>query len=206
MWHNATVNICQVKVVLVLMVLVVVSFCCIFLLLLRPPGDLWTLYFARNKAQAALKLELFQTALEASESALAIDAEDHKAWYRTAFGPVLGLLGTCWTAERVRKVQAEKGLGKFKEVWSNLHLQVFDTNSQEGWYKFINVSCCWCFPVVCHSEGRRVPCKAWGCGSMVSGSPVLFIRVDMFCLLFQLRLWSKTYPPRLWSRKEEAES
>ena len=52
--------------------------------------------FFRNKAQAALKLELFQTALDASESALAIDAEDHKAWYR--------------------KVQAEKGLGKFKEA------------------------------------------------------------------------------------------
>ena len=55
----------------------------------------------KNKSQAALKLELFQTALDASESALAIDAEDHKAWYR--------------------KVQAEKGLGKFKEAEVNIH-------------------------------------------------------------------------------------
>lgn len=54
----------------------------------------------KNKAQAALKLELFQTALDASESALAIDAEDHKAWYR--------------------KVQAEKGLGKFREAEESL--------------------------------------------------------------------------------------
>jgi len=54
----------------------------------------------KNKAQAALKLELFQTALDASESALAIDTEDHKAWYR--------------------KVQAEKGLGKFKEAEESL--------------------------------------------------------------------------------------
>jgi len=50
----------------------------------------------KNKAQAALKLELFQTALEASEGALALDEEDHKAWYR--------------------KVQALKGLGKFTEA------------------------------------------------------------------------------------------
>ncbi|CAJ1377643.1 unnamed protein product [Effrenium voratum] len=54
----------------------------------------------KNKAQAALKLELFQTALDASEAALAIDEEDHKAWYR--------------------KVQAEKGLGKFKEAEESL--------------------------------------------------------------------------------------
>lgn len=50
----------------------------------------------KNKSQAALKLELFQTAVEAADAALAIDPEDHKAWYR--------------------KVQAEKGLGKFKEA------------------------------------------------------------------------------------------
>lgn len=50
----------------------------------------------KNKAQAALKLELFQTALEAADGALAIDKEDHKAWYR--------------------KVQALKGLGKFVEA------------------------------------------------------------------------------------------
>ncbi|CAE7257381.1 pph-5 [Symbiodinium natans] len=54
----------------------------------------------KNKAQAALKLELFQTALDASEAALGIDAEDHKAWYR--------------------KVQAEKGLGRFKEAEESL--------------------------------------------------------------------------------------
>eukprot|EP00747_Dinoflagellata_sp_TGD_P209775 gnl/TRDRNA2_/TRDRNA2_83148_c0_seq2.p1 gnl/TRDRNA2_/TRDRNA2_83148_c0~~gnl/TRDRNA2_/TRDRNA2_83148_c0_seq2.p1 ORF type:complete len:272 (+),score=70.73 gnl/TRDRNA2_/TRDRNA2_83148_c0_seq2:104-919(+) len=39
---------------------------------------------------------MFSTALEASESALKLDEEDHKAWYR--------------------KVQALKGLGKFKEA------------------------------------------------------------------------------------------
>eukprot|EP00440_Ansanella_granifera_P013355 gb/GFBE01014513.1/.p1 GENE.gb/GFBE01014513.1/~~gb/GFBE01014513.1/.p1 ORF type:complete len:485 (+),score=158.53 gb/GFBE01014513.1/:1-1455(+) len=54
----------------------------------------------KNKAQAALKLELFKTALESSDAALAIDSEDHKAWYR--------------------KVQAEKGLGKFKEAEESL--------------------------------------------------------------------------------------
>ncbi|CAE7770244.1 pph-5 [Symbiodinium sp. CCMP2456] len=54
----------------------------------------------KNKAQAALKLELFQTALEASDAALSIDTEDHKAWYR--------------------KVQAEKGLGRFKEAEESL--------------------------------------------------------------------------------------
>eukprot|EP00435_Cladocopium_sp_Y103_P063072 s701_g24.t1 len=42
----------------------------------------------------------FQGHKDASESALAIDAEDHKAWYR--------------------KVQAEKGLGKFKEAEESL--------------------------------------------------------------------------------------
>merc|ERR1719203_1771318 len=36
----------------------------------------------KNKAQAALKLERFQTALDASVAALGIDAEDHKAWFR----------------------------------------------------------------------------------------------------------------------------
>jgi len=50
----------------------------------------------KNKAQAALKLERFQTALEAAESALQLDEEDHKAWYR--------------------KVLAYKGLGKFTEA------------------------------------------------------------------------------------------
>lgn len=50
----------------------------------------------KNKAQAALKLELFQTALEAAEAALGLDPEDHKAWYR--------------------KVLAFKGLGKFIEA------------------------------------------------------------------------------------------
>lgn len=54
----------------------------------------------KNKAQAALKLEQWQTALEASEAALKLDPEDHKAWYR--------------------KVQAEKGLGKFKEAEESL--------------------------------------------------------------------------------------
>merc|ERR1719446_1200615 len=50
----------------------------------------------KNKAQAALKLELFQTALEAAEAALEIDPEDHKAWYR--------------------KVLSLKGLGKFRDA------------------------------------------------------------------------------------------
>mmetsp|Transcript_107631 Transcript_107631/g.299830 ORF Transcript_107631/g.299830 Transcript_107631/m.299830 type:complete len:493 (-) Transcript_107631:336-1814(-) len=54
----------------------------------------------KNKAQAAIKLELFQTALDAAEAALKIDIEDHKAWYR--------------------KVQALKGLGKFKEAEESL--------------------------------------------------------------------------------------
>jgi tetratricopeptide (TPR) repeat protein len=50
----------------------------------------------KNKAQAALRLEMFSTALEAAEAALRLDVEDHKAWYR--------------------KVQAYKGLGKFDEA------------------------------------------------------------------------------------------
>uniref|UniRef100_A0A7S0FW38 Protein C10 n=1 Tax=Pyrodinium bahamense TaxID=73915 RepID=A0A7S0FW38_9DINO len=54
----------------------------------------------KNKAQAALKLDLFQTALEAAEAALQLDEEDHKAWYR--------------------KVQAQKGLGRFKEAEESL--------------------------------------------------------------------------------------
>lgn len=54
----------------------------------------------KNKAQAALKLELWQTALEAAEAALAIDGEDHKAWYK--------------------KVLAQKGLGKFNEAEESL--------------------------------------------------------------------------------------
>mmetsp|Transcript_2076 Transcript_2076/g.4638 ORF Transcript_2076/g.4638 Transcript_2076/m.4638 type:complete len:493 (+) Transcript_2076:81-1559(+) len=54
----------------------------------------------KNKAQAAIKLELFQTALDAAEAALKIDNEDHKAWYR--------------------KVQSLKGLGKFKEAEESL--------------------------------------------------------------------------------------
>mmetsp|Transcript_95803 Transcript_95803/g.268201 ORF Transcript_95803/g.268201 Transcript_95803/m.268201 type:complete len:435 (+) Transcript_95803:2-1306(+) len=54
----------------------------------------------KNKAQAALRLELFQTALEAAGAALALDDEDHKAWYR--------------------KLQAEKGLGKFSEAEESL--------------------------------------------------------------------------------------
>ncbi|CAE8613972.1 unnamed protein product [Polarella glacialis] len=54
----------------------------------------------KNKSQAALKLELFQTALEAADQALVLDGEDHKAWHR--------------------KVQAEKGLGKFKEAEESL--------------------------------------------------------------------------------------
>lgn len=54
----------------------------------------------KNKAQAALKLELFQTALDAAEAALSIDAEDHKAWYR--------------------KVQALKSLGRFAEAEESL--------------------------------------------------------------------------------------
>lgn len=47
----------------------------------------------KNKSQAALNLELFQTALEAADAALELDVEDHKAWYR--------------------KLQAQKGLGNF---------------------------------------------------------------------------------------------
>lgn len=50
----------------------------------------------KNKAQAAIRLEMFQTALDAAESALKLDDEDHKAWFR--------------------KVQALKGLGKFGEA------------------------------------------------------------------------------------------
>jgi len=60
----------------------------------------------KNKAQAALKLELFQTALEASEAALGIDAEDHKAWYRK----VLALKGLGMFTE------AEEALNKLEEV------------------------------------------------------------------------------------------
>eukprot|EP00928_Gymnodinium_smaydae_P055587 TRINITY_DN39098_c0_g1_i1.p1 TRINITY_DN39098_c0_g1~~TRINITY_DN39098_c0_g1_i1.p1 ORF type:complete len:537 (+),score=104.54 TRINITY_DN39098_c0_g1_i1:105-1613(+) len=55
----------------------------------------------KNKAQAALKLELFATALEAADAALALDGEDHKAWYR--------------------KVQAEKCLGRFEEAEESLN-------------------------------------------------------------------------------------
>ena len=54
----------------------------------------------KNKSQAALRLELFQTALDAANDALKLDIEDHKAWYR--------------------KLQAEKGLGKFKEAEESL--------------------------------------------------------------------------------------
>merc|ERR1719401_113556 len=54
----------------------------------------------KNKSQAALNLELFQTALDAAEAALALDEEDHKAWYR--------------------KLQAQKGLGKFKKADESL--------------------------------------------------------------------------------------
>jgi len=54
----------------------------------------------KNKAQAALRLEMFQTALDASEDALKLDDEDHKAWFR--------------------KVQALKGLGKFGEAEESL--------------------------------------------------------------------------------------
>jgi len=50
----------------------------------------------KNKAQAAIKLELFQTGLDAAEEALRLDKEDHKAWYR--------------------KVQALKGLGRFEDA------------------------------------------------------------------------------------------
>lgn len=55
----------------------------------------------KNKAQAALKLDLFQTAFEAAEAALALDPEDHKAWYR--------------------RVLALKGLGKFSEAEETLN-------------------------------------------------------------------------------------
>jgi len=54
----------------------------------------------KNKSQAALSLELFQTALDAANAALELDVEDHKAWYR--------------------KLQAEKGLGKIKEAEESL--------------------------------------------------------------------------------------
>jgi len=54
----------------------------------------------KNKAQAALKLELFQTALDAADAALLMAGDDHKAWYR--------------------KVQAQKGLGKFQEADDSL--------------------------------------------------------------------------------------
>eukprot|EP00419_Tripos_fusus_P026343 CAMPEP_0172697806 /NCGR_PEP_ID=MMETSP1074-20121228/28996_1 /TAXON_ID=2916 /ORGANISM="Ceratium fusus, Strain PA161109" /LENGTH=475 /DNA_ID=CAMNT_0013518747 /DNA_START=18 /DNA_END=1445 /DNA_ORIENTATION=+ len=50
----------------------------------------------KNKAQAAIKLEMFQTGLDAAEEALSLDEEDHKAWYR--------------------KVQALKGLGRFQDA------------------------------------------------------------------------------------------
>mmetsp|Transcript_95994 Transcript_95994/g.210062 ORF Transcript_95994/g.210062 Transcript_95994/m.210062 type:complete len:482 (-) Transcript_95994:594-2039(-) len=55
----------------------------------------------KNKAQAALKLDLFQTALDAADAALKIDDQDHKAWYR--------------------KVHAQKGLGYFKEAEESLN-------------------------------------------------------------------------------------
>lgn len=54
----------------------------------------------KNKAQAALRLERWQTALDAADGALGIDAEDHKALFR--------------------KSQALKGLGKFKEAEESL--------------------------------------------------------------------------------------
>lgn len=54
----------------------------------------------KNKSQAALSLEMFQTALDAAEDALKLDVEDHKAWFR--------------------KLQAEKGLGKFRESLESL--------------------------------------------------------------------------------------
>jgi len=54
----------------------------------------------KNKAQAAIKLDLFQTALEAAEAALVLDAEDHKAWYRKAL--------------------AQKSLGKFHAAEESL--------------------------------------------------------------------------------------
>mmetsp|Transcript_134857 Transcript_134857/g.336507 ORF Transcript_134857/g.336507 Transcript_134857/m.336507 type:complete len:480 (-) Transcript_134857:111-1550(-) len=54
----------------------------------------------KNKAQAALKLELFQTALDAADAAVKMDPEDHKAWYR--------------------KAQAEKCLGQFTEAEDSL--------------------------------------------------------------------------------------
>eukprot|EP00929_Paragymnodinium_shiwhaense_P018868 TRINITY_DN13050_c0_g1_i1.p1 TRINITY_DN13050_c0_g1~~TRINITY_DN13050_c0_g1_i1.p1 ORF type:complete len:495 (+),score=167.92 TRINITY_DN13050_c0_g1_i1:104-1588(+) len=54
----------------------------------------------KNKAQAALKLEMSSTALEAADAALAIDVEDHKAWYR--------------------RVQAQKNLGLFEDAEASL--------------------------------------------------------------------------------------
>lgn len=54
----------------------------------------------KNKAQAALKLERYQTALDASDAALRIEPEDHKAWYR--------------------KVLAEKCLGHFEAAEESL--------------------------------------------------------------------------------------
>ncbi|CAK0803195.1 unnamed protein product [Prorocentrum cordatum] len=50
----------------------------------------------KNKAQAALKLEKWHTALEAAEAAIDLDPNDHKAWFR--------------------KVLALKGIGRFKEA------------------------------------------------------------------------------------------
>lgn len=55
----------------------------------------------KNKSQAALKLEKFSMALEAANSALELDVEDHKAWYR--------------------KVQAEKGMGRFEDAEESLN-------------------------------------------------------------------------------------
>lgn len=54
----------------------------------------------KNKSQAALKLELYNTALEAAEAAIELDSQDHKAWYR--------------------KVQSLKCLGRFAEAIGGL--------------------------------------------------------------------------------------
>eukprot|EP00927_Polykrikos_kofoidii_P044674 TRINITY_DN38578_c0_g2_i1.p1 TRINITY_DN38578_c0_g2~~TRINITY_DN38578_c0_g2_i1.p1 ORF type:complete len:487 (+),score=125.82 TRINITY_DN38578_c0_g2_i1:95-1555(+) len=54
----------------------------------------------KNKAQAALKVELYTTALEATVAALRIDEEDVKVWYRKAL--------------------AEKSLGNFEDAETSL--------------------------------------------------------------------------------------
>mmetsp|Transcript_66681 Transcript_66681/g.171698 ORF Transcript_66681/g.171698 Transcript_66681/m.171698 type:complete len:477 (+) Transcript_66681:36-1466(+) len=54
----------------------------------------------KNKAQAALKLERYQTALDAAEAALKLEPDDHKAWYR--------------------KVLALKSIGRFDEAEESL--------------------------------------------------------------------------------------